>query len=68
MKSGIYKVSFDVELTNYMTEDEAKQAVMEMVEEMLQEEEFPEVELELLDGVDLDYTLEEEETTELNFG
>jgi hypothetical protein len=68
VKSGSYKVSFVVELTNCANEEDAVRSVRAMVNEMLEDDEFPEVELELIDGVDLDYTLEEETTLEVNFG
>ncbi len=68
MKMGKYRVSFDVDFDSAGSQEEAEQAVREMVIEMLDNEEFPKVEFELLEEFDPEYhTEEEEEMQELNF-
>lgn len=67
MKTGNYKVSFDVTLTNPASPEEATASVMAMVKQMFENEEDLEVNFELIDGVDQEYTVEEQEVQELNF-
>jgi hypothetical protein len=67
MKSGKYLVSFEVDLTDCKDEEEAQQEVASMVSEMLDEDNFPEVDFELLEELDLEYNSEEGGLQELNF-
>ena len=70
MKTGTYSVNFNIELTNCENEEEAKFLMFQMIRDALDNEEhesLPEVNFELLDGVEIDYTWEEEEMAEVNF-
>ena len=60
MKNGSYRVSFEVDLTGYENEQEANEAIKGMVEEMLSEDTFPEVNFELIEEFEPDYFLEED--------
>lgn len=66
MKNGTYKVTFEVELANCLDEDEAKEAIGVWMNETLDNNEFPEVVLELVEEEDLEYETEDE-IQELNF-
>lgn len=67
MKSGVYKVSFVVELNDCLDQDEAESAVASLVSDILDEDKFPEVKFELLEEFDVEYNTEENEVPELNF-
>jgi hypothetical protein len=71
MKNGTYKVSFlvefEVELTGYSNEEEASVAVQGMVKNALDEDNFPEVNFELIEELDPEYNTEEDEVEELCF-
>ena len=70
MKNGRYKVSFNVVLSDCNEEDGeevAFDAVTEMVRDMLEEDELPELNFELLKEFDIEYETEEDELPELNF-
>jgi hypothetical protein len=66
MKSGTYKVTFEVDIVNAEDMEEAKSATREMVENLIDNGEFPEVNLVFVEGTEIDYTAEEE-LEELNF-
>ena len=68
MKSGTYTIGFNVDLTGCETEEEAQVAVREMCRNLLEDDNFPEVELHFVEGTELDYTLDDDEFQELNFG
>jgi hypothetical protein len=68
MKNGTYTVSFEVNLSGAVTEEEAIVSIKEMVEEMISKEEFPELNFELTEEEDPEYHTEEAEVQELNFG
>lgn len=70
MKNGRYKVSFNVVLSDCNEEDGEEVAfdtVTEMVRDMLEEDELPELNFELLKEFDIEYETEENELEELNF-
>ena len=67
MKTGKYRVSFEVDLQECQSEEHAREAVGEMCLELLEQGEFLEVEFELLEEFDLDYMIEEDEVEELSF-
>jgi hypothetical protein len=67
MKTGKYKVSFLVDLDHCDDESDAIEAMKTMFQEQLDEDGFPDVEFELIEGVDLEYVLEPEEVAEVNF-
>ena len=67
MNPGTYRVSFLVDFSDFVSQEEAQQAVAEMVSEMIDEDSFPEIEFELVDELDLEYNTEEDELEELNF-
>ncbi len=67
MENGIYKVSFNVDLSDCENEEEARNRIMGMCIELIDEGFFPEVDLELIERADPEYTEEEEEIPELNF-
>lgn len=67
MKSGIYRVSFNVNLTSCENEDEALDLIKGMCREMLEEDSFPEANFELVDEMEMEYAFEEDEVQELNF-
>jgi len=67
MKSGKYRVSFEVELQECQSEECARDAIGEMCLELLEQGEFWELGLELLEEFDLDYMVEEDEVEELSF-
>ena len=66
MKNGTYKVTFEVELANCLDEDEAREAIGVWMNETLDNNEFPEVVLELTEEEDLEYETDDE-VQELNF-
>lgn len=68
MKSGTYKVSFIVDLNDCDTLDDAEKAIAGLVSDTLDEDTFPELELELVDEFDIEYHTEEDEVPELDFG
>ena len=67
MKSGKYRVSFEVDLNDCKSKEEAEQAVAQMVSDACDDDTFPEVEFELLEELDIEYNTEEHELEELNF-
>jgi len=67
MKPGIYKVYFEVEITACEDEQEATLAVGEMVKDMVELGNFPEVNFELVEEHFPEYAEEEDEVEELNF-
>lgn len=67
MKSGTYRVSFEIELTDCRDQDEAALAVAQMVSDAIDDSDFPELEFELLEALDMEYNTEENELEELNF-
>ena len=67
MINGTYRVSFDVVLTDCQDEEDAKNAVGDMVESMIDVREFPEVNFELIEEEDVEYNTEEDELEELDF-
>lgn len=67
MKSGTYIVSFEVELTDCEDINEAEGAVRGMVENLIEEGEFPEVNFQFVEGTEQEYTQEEDEVEELDF-
>jgi hypothetical protein len=60
MKSGTYKVSFMVDLSDCKTEEEAAKEVMGMVSEDIDNGDFPEVEFEMVEELDLEYNTDDE--------
>jgi hypothetical protein len=67
MKSGTYRVSFVVELRNCGSKEEAEQAVGEMVSDACDVDEFPEVNFEMIEELDIEYNSDELELEELSF-
>ena len=67
MKTGSYKVSFDVNLNGCEDSEEAHRAVALLIQEMLDEDNFPVLKFELLEEFDLEYEVEEDELKELDF-
>ena len=67
MKDGTYNVTFSVDLRDCENEEEAEQAIADLVSEALDRGTFPELTLELTEEVEVDYTLDEDEQPELNF-
>lgn len=67
MKTGTYKISFNVDLNECENEEEAKMALFHMFQNMMDEGDFPEVEFDLLEEFDLEYMVEENELKELEF-
>jgi hypothetical protein len=67
MTPGSYRVSFVVDLTDCNSKEEAFQAIAAMVGDMLDEDNFPDLELELVEELDIEYQVEEDEVPELNF-
>ncbi len=68
MKNGTYQVSFQVDLSSLVTEEEANAAIRGMIEEMLLDDEFPEVNFELLEEHEVEYSQDEDDgVEELNF-
>lgn len=69
MKNGLYTVSFQVNLKNHANEEEAHESIRGMLNEMLLDDQIPEVNFELVEEDELDYTLEEDDgVSELEFG
>jgi hypothetical protein len=68
MKSGTYRISFDVELKDCGSKEEAAQSIAEYISEMLDDELFPDLEMEMIEEFDEEYGTDEEEIQELNFG
>jgi len=66
MKAGKYKVSFYVDFVKPCTETKAKLFVAHLVSEMIDSDNFPEVNFELEEEFDLEYNTDEE-VDELNF-
>lgn len=60
MIQGTYRVSFNVDFDECGSKEEATQAVMAMLSEMMDDEEFPEVDFELVEEFDIEYGTEEE--------
>ncbi len=69
MKNGMYQVNFNVSLTDCETEEDAKQSIAELFQRMVDQVDFSEMTLELIEDEDDDegYTLEEDNCEELNF-
>ena len=67
MINGTYRVSFEVTLKNHASEEEAHESIKGMVNELLEEDNFPELNFELVEEEDEEYETEEE-VEELNFG
>ena len=67
MKTGTYDVTFSVNLSDCEDEHEAKEALKTMLEEMLANDELPELNFVLTQELDLEYSIEENEIPELNF-
>ena len=66
MKSGTYKVSFEVELTDCENEESARLALFRMISDLMDDDEFPEVNFELTEELDMEYNTEDV-VPELNF-
>lgn len=66
MKNGKYRISFEVDLNDCATQEEAEQTVASLVSETLDEDSFPEIEFELLEALDMEYNTDDE-VEELNF-
>lgn len=67
MKNGTYRVSFEVNLNSCKNKAHAKREVASMVTEMIENDDFPEVDFELTEAEDVEYNTEEDEVQELNF-
>lgn len=67
MKSGTYKVSFTVDLRENLSIKEAEKAVAQMVSDACDDDQFPEVEFELIEEFEEEYNTEEETVRELSF-
>jgi hypothetical protein len=67
MKTGTYDVTFSVNLNDCEDEHEAREAIKGMLEEMLANDELPELNFVLTQELDLEYSIEENEIPELNF-
>jgi len=65
MKNGIYKISFDIELTGFLTEDEATESIAAYLMDQ-DPNSSTEVNFELLEEFDPEYHMEDE-VDELNF-
>ena len=60
-------MSFNVELTNCEDENEAIQSIMGNIVKMYDDDRLLEVNFELLEEKDMDYSHDDEELQELNF-
>ena len=67
MKNGTYRASFIVELKDCGSEEEAQQTVAELISEALDDENFPELNFEMVEEFDVEYGTEEDELQELDF-
>jgi hypothetical protein len=67
MKNGLYKVSFMVHVNDCNTTEEGEQVVASLVSDALDDDNFPEVEFELVEARDMEYDSDEELLPELNF-
>lgn len=67
MKTGTYRVYFDVTLTDCADEDEAKQEIIRGFNEMVDDDLLPEMEFELTEEFDLEYQDQEDDVKELSF-
>jgi len=66
MKNGTYKVVLTIDLFECADEEEGRNAVANMLSDMLDDDEFPEVDFELTEELDMEYNTENE-PAELNF-
>lgn len=66
MKPGRYEVTIEVNFEQSVTKDEADQGIMTMFSHMIDDDVIPELEFELLEEFDLEYT-REDEIKELEF-
>lgn len=66
MKNGTYKVILTIDLFECADEEEARNAVADMLSGMLDDDEFPEVDFELVEELDMEYNTEDN-IPELNF-
>ena len=66
MINGTYRVSFEVTLKNHANEEEAHESIKGMLNEMLLEDQIPELNFELLEEIEEEYD-SEEEVEELDF-
>ena len=65
MKNGVYKISLEVELTGMESTEEAIEAITNMLLEMQDNEEVPQMEFELLqEGPEQEYLDEEDDGVE----
>jgi hypothetical protein len=67
MNAGKYLVTFEVDFDNEGSHEEAVEAVREMLVEMIDQNEFPEIDFHLIEELDTEYQTEENEVEELNF-
>ena len=67
MNAGKYLVTFEVDFDSEGSHEEAVEAVREMLVEMIDKSQFPEVDFHLLEELDMEYQTEENEVEELNF-
>lgn len=68
MKSGKYTVEFNVNLTDCEDEDQAREALKKMFNDMLDNDELPQMGFDLVEEIDPEYATEEYNNEELNFG
>lgn len=67
MKNGLYKVSFMVEINDCATEEEGAAVTASLINDALDDDNFPELEFELVEEFELEYNSDEELLPELNF-
>jgi hypothetical protein len=65
MKNGKYEVRFEVDLRDCKTKEQAIESTREMVSEMIDSDDFPEVDFTLVEELDIEYA--DHEPEELNF-
>lgn len=60
MIPGTYRVTFNVDFDSAGSKEEARQAVMAMLSEMIDDDESPEMDFELVEELDIEYCTEDE--------
>jgi hypothetical protein len=67
MKNGLYKVTFMAHINDCVTEEEGAEVVASLINDALEDDQFPEVEFELVEELNMEYNTDEELLPELNF-
>jgi hypothetical protein len=66
MKNGTYHVSFQVDISNCETEEEAQRWLIKLIVDSIEQDdiEFPEVDFELIEEHEVEYHTEEDDGVE----